>query len=406
MAEILPFPGLFFDSERFKEPGEFIAPPYDVIKDKKSFLSLPYNITRITLSWDTEDYSRRGELFRSWIKEGILKPDTTPAFYLHYHYFTLGNEERVRKGIFALVRLYPFEERMILPHEETLPAPKEDRLKLLRELRTSLEPVFFLFPGGRNLWKELTGGERIFDFTLDGERHLLFAIRREDVQERIMNYLKKKKLYIADGHHRYETSLIYQKENPSFTHILGYLTSMEEEGLVILPAHRLIKKLERGAVERLLREGEKFFHILPWKGEDFVSVLREKGRRHHAFLFYYHGSQPLLLVSRNEKKVEEEIPDHSPAWKRLDISILHSVIMEEIMGVREEELQREGLLSYIVDKEEAWRRVEKGEFAAGFFLNPTSVEEVKRVADRGEKMPGKATYFYPKVPSGLVMVKP
>ena len=407
MAEILPFEGVFFNLKKAGNISSLIAPPYDVIKERSNFLS-PYNITKLTLSWEENDYKQRGELFRKWLKEEILTVDSSPAFYLHYHYFTLEGKKFLRKGFFALVKLYPFEEKVILPHEKTLASPKEDRFKLLKEVKTSLEPVFFLLPDGLKVVKHLENArkEKIFEFEKGDETHLLFAVREEEIIDQIVREVDQKKLYIADGHHRYETSLLYSKENPSFTHILGYLVAMEDEGLKILPAHRLIKSVPKTALLRLFEEGKKLFHFFHLDQEDFIKSLEEKGRKHHAFAMVRKGEKPVLIVSINEKKVEEEISDHSPAWKKLDISILHSVILEEIMGLKEEELQSEGLLKYIVDRGEALRLIEKGDFVMGFFLNPTRIEEVKKVADRGEKMPGKATYFYPKVPSGLVIQKP
>ena len=409
MPNILPFHGIFFNKERAGEIHELIAPPYDVIspEEKGRFFS-PYNITRLTLSWKENDYKERGKKWKIWKEKGVFIRQENPSYYLHYHYFPYEGKEILRKGFFAAVELSEYNKKEIIPHEATLPSPKEDRYKLLQVTGASLEPVFFLLPQGKEVINilEERREELIFSFSIGEERHLLWRISREDITREISLSLLHKKLYIADGHHRYETSLLYSKEDSSFKYILGYIVPLEEEGLIILPAHRLLKDIPEEAVKKLFTEGKKFFNFFPIQTTSFQEILKKEGEKHHAFIFIKKGLSPYLIKSINEKKVEKEILDHSPAWKKLDVSILHSVIFSEIMGMDEEELQKENLLSYIVGREKALDLIERGEFEGGFFLNPTRIEEVKRVADKGEKMPGKATYFYPKVPSGLIMFEP
>ncbi len=409
MPHILPFPGIFFHRQKAGDISHLIAPPYDVIDDqeKRAFVS-PYNITRLTLSWKENDYRERGEKWNAWKKQGIFVKEKTPSYYLYYHYFPCEGKEILRKGFFAAVELSDYSERKVIPHEATLSSPKQDRYKLLQSTRASLEPIFFLLPQGKEVINilEEEREELIFSFSLGEERCQMWKISRKEVTDKVSALLGSRSLYIADGHHRYETSLLYSRENSAFKHILGYIVPLEDEGLIILPAHRLLRTLSEEAVKKLFRLGKNLFKFFPVQTTSFQEILRKEGERHHAFIFFRKGSPPYLIKSINEKKVEKEIIDHSPAWKKLDVSILHSVIFSEIMGMEEEQLQAENLLSYVVGREKALRLIEKGEFTAGFFLNPTRIEEVKRVADKGEKMPGKATYFYPKVPSGLVMFEP
>ena len=410
MLEISPFKGIFFNEKKAGRISELIAPPYDVIEDKKKWNSLsPYNITHITLSQRGNDYIERGEKWKKWKKERIVTKEDSSSYYLCYHHFFYEGKEFTRKGFFGAVKLSEYEKREIMPHEETLASPKEDRYKLLKTTKSSLEPIFFLLPGGEEIMRilEKNKEERIFSVSFDNNRYILWRISNRDAIEKISSLISSKKLYIADGHHRYETSLIYKKENPSFTHVLGYIVPMEDRGVVILPAHRVLKSIPENSIDKLLTKGKKWFNILPLDSFSFYETLEKEGEKHHAFIFLNkEGRYPYLLKSINEKKVEKEILEHSPAWKRLDVSVLHSLILHEIMGMEEKELEERGLLFYMVDREKAIELINRGEFEGGFFLNPTKIEEIKIVADRGEKMPGKATYFYPKVHSGLIIYEP
>ena len=245
------------------------------------------------------------------------------------------------------------------------------------------------------------------------QKHTLWKIYDEKVNSEIMGFFKERPLYIADGHHRYETALKFWKENKkeSYRWILVYLSPMDGDNLKIFSAHRLIKGFNADDWKRLNEKAGNFFDIREFPisdiGESF-KLLKEAGNRRHAYgVLFNDGSavKTLLLVSKNEKRLIEKMDGHSPAWKHLDVSVLHSLVFSHILGFEEEKLQAASRLSYEVQRHKTIEMVKSGAVQAAFLLNPTKVEEVGLVADRGEKMPGKATYFYPKVPSGLVINK-
>ncbi len=410
--KVLPFKGYFFNCSKSKSLRDFIAPPYDVIpEEEKERFNFTHNITRLTLSWEEGDYEKRGALLRNWLEREVIISDEYPCFYLYHHYYLLHGEKKLRRGFFSLVELRDFQEGVILPHEETLSRPKEDRLKVLRATQAHLEPIFFLYSDRSNAIIEKMEEKReevpLFDFEdREGQRHILWRVKEKETLEWVEKKFQDKKLYIADGHHRYETSLLYRKENPKFKYILGYLTCMDNEGLTILPAHRLLRNVGEKRIERLWEEGSKYFHIFQVELSQAFSLLQEKGRNHHVYLLVRRSHPPFLLVSRSEKKIVDDMDGHSPVWKKLDVSVLHSLIFEEIMGMEEKEFQDKGNLIYVMERERALQLIQEGIFEVGFFLNPTHVEEVRKVAEKREKMPGKATYFYPKVPSGLLFYIP
>ncbi|HIE43337.1 MAG TPA: DUF1015 family protein, partial [Candidatus Omnitrophica bacterium] len=228
---------------------------------------------------------------------------------------------------------------------------------------------------------------------------------------KVKQIMEDKLLYIADGHHRYEIALRFWKQTKKDMHrwILAYLSPIEDKSLRILPAHRLVKGFNNKDWEKLLRKGREYFWIKEFSLnsiEKSFSILSEEGEKRHAFGILFNDGRSIkstLLVSKNEKKLQEKMDGHSPAWKHLDISVLHSLIFSHILGFEEESLQRASRLKYEVDRDKTMRLVKGGSYQVGFLLNPTKVKEVQMVAERREKMPGKATYFYPKVPSGLII---
>jgi uncharacterized protein (DUF1015 family) len=421
MADIKPLKGYFYNQDKIKNLSEVIAPPYDVIAPEKreEYSSKEYNILHLTLPKEVgnrDKYTHSASLLNEWIKNRILVRDDRPSFYLYNHNFSVNNENLLRKGFFALVRLEDFKEGEILPHEDTLSSPKKDRFKLLKATGSNLSPIFLIYSDREskimNLLEKNREPSRFAGFNdLNKEKHTLWRVSNPEVHSEIKEIMQHKTLYIADGHHRYETALRFWKETGKNSHgwILAYLSPMADESLKIFSAHRLLKGFGASDWKKLNEKAGDFFWIkeLPLNNIDEAFKLIEKeGERRHAFGVLYNDgnvTKTLLLVSKSEKKLLEKMDGHSPAWKHLDVSVLHSLIFSHILGFEEEKLQAASRLSYEVDRYKTIELVKDSTFQIAFLLNPTQVEEVRLVANRREKMPGKATYFYPKVPSGLII---
>lgn len=436
MADIKPFSGYFYNLQKIKNFAEIIAPPYDVIplEEREEYHARPYNIINLILPKETagkDKYQHAAFLLDEWIKNKILVKEENPSLCLYHQKFSAHNESFLRKGFFVLVRLEDFKEGNIIPHENTLSSPKEDRFKLLKATGANLSPVFMLYSDENNeVMNLLENGKESTEFAdfipLEekisrrikrglpnplGKRHALWKVTNPEIHSRIKGILRHKKLYIADGHHRYETALRFWKETKKDSHgwILAYLSPMEDDNLKIFSAHRLLKGFSDNEWKLLNEKAKDFFQIkeLPLNDNDIdesFNFIEEEGKKKHAFGILYNDNnviKTLLLVSKNEKKLLEQMDGHSPAWKHLDVSVLHTLIFSHILGFEEEKLQDTSRLSYEVDRYKTIELVKNGTYQVAFLLSPTKVEEVRLVANRREKMPGKATYFYPKVPSGF-----
>ena len=418
MVDIKPFRGYYYNRNKVADIFKAIAPPYDVISQEKreGYLSYPYNIVHLTLPQgapNEDRYSYAYTLLQEWIRDEVLVQDEGPSLYLLEHLFNLHGKTIVRKGFFALVKLEDLAKGNIHPHEATLSAPKKDRFELLKATRAHLSPIFSLYVDER---EEIIGALQskkedspLFNIAFEDHQELtLWKASERNVREKVKEIMAHKRLYIADGHHRYETALNFSRmsNEPSHKWVMMYLCPMDGKVLKILPAHRLLKHFSSENLRERKEKGKEHFRVntVPFTTiEDLLVSLKEEKDRRHVFGVYVKGEDPLVLVSKKEKEWVDEMGNHSPAWKNLDISILHSLIFSHILGWEEEELQREGNLTYVVDRDETIRLVEEEECKVAFLLNSTRLREVRMVAERGEKMPGKATYFYPKVPSGLVM---
>ena len=431
MAEILPFKGIRYAQGKGEALERVVSPPYDVISSEEReglYRKSDYNIIRLILGKEfpgddekNNKYSRAAAFFREWLREGILREDEKPAIYIYEQEYFHKGEKKIRRGFLALLRLEDFARGAILPHEETLSRPREDRLHLLRACQANLSPIFALYADPTRVMDGLLEEER--ELLLEakdaqGEKHRLWAFTSNEKIERLKRFLKDKELYLADGHHRYETALNFRNEmrqksssctgREAYNYLMAYLTNMDSAGLVILPAHRLVSGLENLNGERL-REGlNRLFEVTPFgEGEDnlqrLLSSLEEKNAEEHLFGMY--GAEGLCLLRlRDEAVLRRLIEGDKPwSWKRLDITILHQVILNGILAVGKR--LDEEKIAYLADAGEAFRSVREGKHQLAFFVNPTRVSQVRDIARAGERMPGKATYFYPKLLSGLVMRK-
>ena len=422
MAEIRPFRALRF-TDKAGRAEDLTCPPYDIISEQQRQELLArssYNIVRLELPLDGDDpYQKAGETLREWLKNGILKKDDRPAVYVYEIEFSLdGGGRRSVAGIAAQVKLEEFEKGVVLPHEETLSKAKTDRFNLMKATNCNFSSVYSLYmdgPGKALDINTLVADERpaavMTDW--DGLTHRLWAVTDSRKISAVCGHFADKKLYIADGHHRYETALNYRNHlrekgapaGAASDYVMMAMVEMSHPGLVVFPTHRLVRGIKDFAPDRIIAECEKYFEIT--KGIELSSINQalqsgyQAGR--HTFAFYAGGGSFTLLTLRDTSVMEEFLPGLSPASRSLDVAILHSLVLERLMGIDRENMANQRSLTYTRNISQVLDGVSSGEYQCGFILNPTRITEIRDVALAGEKMPQKSTYFYPKLITGLTM---
>ncbi len=431
MVEILPFRGIRYNEGKGDALEKVTAPPYDVIspQDRDRFYERSdYNVIRLILGKEfpgdderNNKYSRAADFFQEWLRKGVLKEDGEPAIYVYEQEYFHGGRKKFRRGFLALLKLEDFGRGGIFPHEETLSKPKKDRLNLLRVCRANLCPIFTIYSDPARVVDGLLEGEEktLMEVEDDkGEVHRVKTITSGEKIEGLRQFLRDKEIYLADGHHRYETALNFRNEtrrkcsawagNEACNYLMTYFTNIDDEGLIILPAHRLISRSESPDIDALIKKLNPFFEITLFGAEEsglrkLLSSLEE--RKEGEYLFGMYGAGKLYLLRLKDEALIQQLikGDKSWDWKRLDVTILHQVIINGSLAGGER--LGEGMVSYLTDAEEAFRSVREGKYQLAFFINPPEVNQIRAIARVGEKMPGKATYFYPKLLTGLLMRK-
>jgi len=428
MAEIFPFRGIRYNPEKV-DLSQVVAQPYDKITPKMQeeyYRRSPYNIVRIILNREPGErrYEGAKEYLERWLDERILIRDFQPTIYAYYQDYRLEDGAWLtRKGFVALFKLSEYGQE-ILPHERTLSGPKEDRLKLMRATQANLGQVFVLYSDpammvNRILDRKIGSQEPLeaVDSFDPGTVHRLWPVQDEEALEQIVEAMRDKTLFIADGHHRYETALFFRDElrakgeecrgPEGYENVMLTFVNMDDEGLTIFPTHRLIHKLEGADPAKLEQRLSRYFELERFTSEEREQLLqalqaRQKAGR-HALGLYLHGSEDYyLLTLRDEGVMDELVPDRSPEWRRLDVTICHWLLLK-MLGIAPDAV--EGRVGYRRSAREALDLVKQGEEAAAVLLNPTRVEEVRRIAQNGERMPQKSTDFYPKMLTGLALNK-
>ena len=420
MAEISPFSGVRYNQEIIGDMASVICPPYDVISPEEQtayYEKSDYNAIRLehgaVLPNDTKannKHSRANTTFNQWLKDRVLVVDHVPSFYIHEHSFTHQNIRKKRLGLTACVRLEPWEKSIIFPHENTVPGIKSDRLELMRACAANFSPLFGLYEDlGQKVTKLLTSQasrKPAIDLTEGGETHKLWVANEPEFVQRVTHFLASKPIYIADGHHRYETALAYRdekrRETPSgkgdkaFNFVMITLVSFSDHGLIVLPVHRLIRNLSSKTLAQFRSNLETFFELesVPL-GETGLPEIRGATTR----VIGLETSSVIALKLHQSSSLKEIMPQgHSEAYKRLDISIVQHLIIDKLIA-----LDKSSSIAYTPNMVEARRLVERGEYQLAFLLNPIPVATIKAIADANDKMPGKSTYFHPKLPTGLVI---
>ncbi|MEA1959639.1 MAG: DUF1015 domain-containing protein [Chloroflexota bacterium] len=431
MADVRPFRGLRYNLERAGDLSSVITPPYDVISPagQLRYCQLsPHNVIRLDFGLDQPDdsesnnkYTRASSYVKQWLDEGILSQDEQPAFYLVKHRFHLGDSVLSRFSLVARMRLEDLETGSVRPHERTMSKPREDRLNLLRACDVNFSPIMVLFRHKAEGFEALLGDiiERPSPHAVDkdGVEFAMWTVTDEDAIASISNLLADKMLYIADGHHRYETALNYSRERraagPSdgddapYNFVMMTITPAEDPGLIMMPTHRMVKGLAPDILTSLKGKlAERFDEELLPPTADAAESLRQwnealEGQAGTSFGLYGLDGDKLCILRAKPGANLKPIDGNSVAGS-LDVSILHRAILRDMLGL-DSTAKEDECLEFTRDGAEAIERVNAGEQQLAFFLNPTPISGMLAVADARERMPQKSTYFYPKTPTGLVM---
>ncbi len=439
--DVRPFRALHYNPATNGNIGLCLSQPYDVINPEQleSYLKQhENNIVRLTLPKTTPEdtetdnrYTRAHKTLNEWRKNGIIDLTDHPSFWVYEQEFALGTGETKKvRGYIGLVRLADYESLKILPHEKVLKKPVEDRIRLTRETNTQFEYIWGIYRDRKceidTILEQSATGTPIIDFneTDKGVKHRFWKLSDASTCKRISDVMSDCKIYIADGHHRYQTMLTIRDElraahestNPDapYEFIMMYLTNSEHEGLTILPTHRMLHDLASKEWAVHMKKVEDYFDVL---SIDFNAATERNARQlwissisaakpgEKKFGLYLKGASAYsVLTLKNESAYGKLVPgSNSEAWNMLDVNIVNFLLLKEIFGISEEELSLGEKIKYVVDPNEAIEKVNKGGMDAAVILNSTKLGEVLEIADNREIMPRKSTFFYPKPLSGLVM---
>ncbi|MBI9075486.1 MAG: DUF1015 domain-containing protein [Desulfatibacillum sp.] len=432
MATIAPFKGILFAPEKVKDIAKVLTPPYDVISPEEQeafYQAHPNSVIRLILGKTTPEdnegnnpHSRAAKHYQDWQAEGVLIRDTEPCFYLLATEFEALGQKHERLGLVAAVRLEPFSTGAVLPHEQTYSKVKSERLALFKKVHANFSSIFSLFPdsdGGAfarmaQVIKTQSPDVDVTDHA--GCRQRMWRITDPETQAYLSQKVGEESVYIADGHHRYETSLAFMEwleaENPGIPQdhparsVMMYLSSMADPGMIILAAHRMLARMDAKAKAAFLEKAPEYFDITEFDAstaqEAFLAALEAQTER-TAVGVALTGDPLRLMVIKPEamnKVFEGKI---APELRDLDVTVLRGLIFLKLLGLTETDMDDATLISYDTKHRDVLAKVAKGEVVAGFILNATKIQHVRAVAKAGLTMPRKSTYFYPKVITGMVM---
>ncbi len=421
MAIIKPFKGIRYNPE-LVDIKSVVTPPYDIISkdDQERFYSKDeHNIVRIILGKELDDnetsnkYTRAKGFLTDWLSKKVLISEDRPSIYIYEQEFTIEKEQKNRMGFISLLKLEDFSSGVVVPHEYTYSKPITDRFNLLSTTQANFGVIFLLHsdPKGlidAELHKE-TEKEPLYDFVFEnGIKNRLWRMDDEEKIEHLQDEMKDKILFIADGHHRYETALTYKnkmggKGEQPYDYRMMALFNMDNPNLEIFPTHRIVSNLKVDKQE-IIEKIEKLFSVESFRGnqKEFFRLLKEKGDKEHSFGLYFGKGEFYFLTLKDEKfALEQSDQTKSADWRKLDVSILHKLILEKLLGIE----KVEDHIKYTRSNDEAVEKIDKGEAQLTFLLNTTKLEELKKVTSHKERMPQKSTYFYPKLLTGLVVYK-
>jgi uncharacterized protein (DUF1015 family) len=418
---IEPFRALVYNADQAGDWSELVAPPYDLIgpqRQQQLYDRSPFNVVRLEYGKEKDRYAAAAETMRKWQSERILERVATPALYFYSQCFDYEGRHLRRDGFIVRLRLEAFAPGRILPHERTFAAAKQDRLRLLEATRTNLSPIFGLYSGAHPeldvLRKRLRSRPASIhvrdDLKIDNELRIVQAAAEIKI---VREALRDSRILIADGHHRYETALNYQRQRRAaedyhvglqpYDYVMISLVSCEDPGLVILPTHRVVQRLDTERIAKFDARAGESFSIESFGDRDSMRGALARAGRGATGVFLRGGSRPKLLKLKRADLTMDAMPDQRAEVRELDVSILHGLVFEKILGLKDFDVRRGGNIEYTIDSEAAFDSVAEGKADGAFFLNPPSIRDVERVSDAGATMPEKSTYFFPKLLTGLVM---
>ena len=428
MADVIPFRGILYNPQKV-DPSSVMAPPYDIVTPEfKDILynRNPFNVIRIDFGKDSAGdnerenrYTRASKLLDEWLKQGILIMDSEPSFYCYEASYRIEGQEKKLRGFLGAVKIEELGTGKIYPHEMTYSKPKTDRLNILRFCRANISPIFSLYSSQDRsassiLRKVIRRDVLIESRNGDGFTHKVWKIRDKNTIDTIKRELSDKEIFIADGHHRYETALEFKNEmakkgllktgTEPFNYVMMFLANIEDNGLTALPTHRLTHIDKRGNIEESLRH---YFDITTIhfdsstveqaKQDMLESMQNSKNARNRdvpTFGMFLKGKKAFHVLKF--KGSPSDIDAHR-SLRNIDATVLHKFIFEKLLGIKNFE--------YEMDTDLVIKKIQEGSFHTAFFLNPTKIQDVKEVALAGQRMPPKSTYFYPKLLTGMVMYK-
>ena len=424
--QIAPFRPLRYNADRISFISRVVAPPYDVIGDPQAQLlreSDPHNVIRLILGKGNEglhtdkEYQDAAATLSAWRRDGVLTRDAEPAIYLCEQTFRVYGEERVRRGLLCAALLEQTESGGLLPHEQTRAAPREDRLRLMTACRASLSPVFGIYHDGEAAGavavEELATGWPLYEFRMEDVAYRIWRVSDPEKLRALAKVLAKEQLLIADGHHRYETALAYRRlhRDPALPHgrapedyLLLYAVSARDNGLSILPTHRLVRAPAGFDREAFLRAVSATFSVErapAMKPDELLRFVRALGPR--TILCYAGPGQVFTFTDPGLDPLQATVPDRSLQWRNLPVTLLHYAILEPLLGIPAVLESTDERVLFTPDAEQVYWLVESGRYDLAFLLPPTPIGAVEAVARAGERMPAKSTYFYPKIASGLAI---
>lgn len=421
MADVRAFRGVRYGEQIARNLGDLIAPPYDVttpdlIQDLRA--RDPHNMVHlehVEVEPGHDPHRHAAELYREWRDDGVLIRDEQPALYLYDHWFRHEGAAVRRRGVLAAIRLAPWSARIVLPHEETFPRPKLERLRRLRAVQANLSPLYLLYRDpDQRVAQLLAAAERSPDETgvdPDGDRHELTRLADRSLIEQIQRYFVDQRLYVADGHHRYEAAFEYRDERAAagFTcpvpspdlegaeqYVLALVCAADDPGVFVLPTHRLVRGIADFDPEKARADLRRYFELelaADSSFEDSDAIC----------LIWFGSGQGLWKLSpRADRAHEALMPEgKSDAWRKLDLAMLSSAVLDGVLGIRPEDALDH--VSYTSSIDQAMHSVGTGEAQMALLVEASTVHDLMTIADAGDRMPPKSTFFWPKVPAGLVI---
>ena len=430
MPEIQAFRGLRYDLKHVGSLSQVVAPPYDVIGQdlqNKLYKTHPANVVRLILNRDepgddaaNNRYTRAANFLTNWRSEGVLAVEPQPAIYVYHQIFRYGGQEFTRKGFMARCRLERFGEGQIYPHEETMSGPKQDRLLLTRACKANLSQVFGLYPDPRNTTEPILelaiAGQAPVEATDHlGVVHRMWPVYDVGLVAQLATALGPQPLFIADGHHRYETACNYRDElaaangplpamHPA-NFVLMMFIGMSDPGLIVMPTHRLFRGLPAVTSGKLVQAfGAHFSTRVAGEGADLAPTIWEEieseNNQETVALFTQADERWTIvrLTDAGRQRIADVAGDHSADWQGLGVALLHRLIVDTLLAAKELPKPR-----YVHLVDEVVEGLKTGEFPLAALVMPATVDHIRTISQHGERMPAKSTYFYPKLLSGLVI---